>query len=734
MVDAVESLAADQVLRICRDFWREFDLDGRRAGLDAQGLELQEAHRRTQAGRKTLQENTRAFKARPEPEKLASLGALMKLYQQEVDSLTRRARAADAAFFGLYKALYEAPDPTAALEAALAQASAAPAPAQEPVAGPARKDIEELEALREEIGTLKNQDVRVRKLEAELARREEEADAAVREKLHEREAELESVVAQRLGEVSERERQLEGRLAEMRAQLAARSSAADAAERRVFEGERRAEEAIAAARHEQALLAADAEDVEATRVALRAENDSLRRRLRELEDARALEAAAPGADADGSGGEAEIAQLMGIVSQERTEKDQLRLQVENLEAVRQRERKRHEAEVAALDAKAARLAEDLDARPSQEEFADVKRELQLLQQVEFNVIPDAEDEGAAEAAETGAAEALSTEKLLIRKARKLEGEMLAQRRRAEKAEAAGAELTTALRDARKLADDRQGLIRSLEDDLSAASSSSPTVGSSGKAEDATAAAAEEEAAALQGLLGGAPAAPSPAKLATPRRKTSGAGGQTPNDSALSIVTSQRDRFRSRIGEMEREMHALRERADGYEGKEKRLKSDNLALYEKIRYLQHQLNSAQGSGRDAYADAEAGAGPRAGGGPGAEVRYRGMYEASRDPFAAFTAVEKRRKMDELALSEKILLHMSGIFLKSKETRVFLFFYMLGLHGLVFFTTYYATHFCGSHLIGSGDHADLHGFTSDAHLPQGIDWDAHSEHVANTEGVQ
>lgn len=40
---------------------------------------------------------------------------LVKAYQEEIDALAKRSRASDSAFFSLYKALYEAPDPAQAL-------------------------------------------------------------------------------------------------------------------------------------------------------------------------------------------------------------------------------------------------------------------------------------------------------------------------------------------------------------------------------------------------------------------------------------------------------------------------------------------------------------------------------------------------------------------------------------------------------------------------------------------
>lgn len=47
---------------------------------------------------------------------MSGVQRLVKAYQEEIDALAKRCRASDSAFFSLYKALYEAPDPAKALE------------------------------------------------------------------------------------------------------------------------------------------------------------------------------------------------------------------------------------------------------------------------------------------------------------------------------------------------------------------------------------------------------------------------------------------------------------------------------------------------------------------------------------------------------------------------------------------------------------------------------------------
>ncbi len=65
------------------------------------------------------------FKSSEPTAQLQSIGTVVKAYQVEVDQLTRRAKAAQAAFLALYKFVYDMAEPTAALAAAVVCVSAA---------------------------------------------------------------------------------------------------------------------------------------------------------------------------------------------------------------------------------------------------------------------------------------------------------------------------------------------------------------------------------------------------------------------------------------------------------------------------------------------------------------------------------------------------------------------------------------------------------------------------------
>ena len=90
-------------------------------------------------------------------------------------------------------------------------------------------------------------------------------------------------------------------------------------------------------------------------------------------------------------------------------------------------------------------------------------------------------------------------------------------------------------------------------------------------------------------------------------------------SLLPIVTNQRDRFRSRNAELESELRGNAEALAELRSQVRRLQSDNVGMYEKVRYLQN--FQRRGSEDTPYAG-------------DVEAPYRARYESSLHPFEVF----------------------------------------------------------------------------------------------------
>ncbi|KAM7413035.1 hypothetical protein PAMA_020423 [Pampus argenteus] len=135
------------------------------------------------------------------------------------------------------------------------------------------------------------------------------------------------------------------------------------------------------------------------------------------------------------------------------------------------------------------------------------------------------------------------------------------------------------------------------------------------------------------------------------------------DSLLSIISSQRERFRSRNQELEAESRSMQQTMQALQNELDSLRADNIKLYEKIKFLQ----SYPG---------------RAGGSDDTVMRYSSQYEERLDPFASFSKKERQRRYLSLSPWDKATLSLGRVILSNKMARTIAFFYTLFLHCLVF----------------------------------------------------
>ncbi|KZV97753.1 hypothetical protein EXIGLDRAFT_348330 [Exidia glandulosa HHB12029] len=170
--------------------------------------------------------------------------------------------------------------------------------------------------------------------------------------------------------------------------------------------------------------------------------------------------------------------------------------------------------------------------------------------------------------------------------------------------------------------------------------------------------------------------------------TSGGGGGAADTSILPIVTSQRDRFRARNAELEEELRKQAKLMAELRAEVKQLQSDNLKLYEKVRYMQsyrdggaHVQEGASGT-LDALADKGKGKAPDV-----EDVgKYRARYEESMNPFERFRGHEAQRAVQALNPVERGVLTLTRHILGNRRTRAAFIVYAVVLHVLVVATTY------------------------------------------------
>lgn len=104
--------------------WTALNLPKIQLQLDADAETIRTNQQELVASKKELAAKTKQFKRLPDEDKLAEVRPLLKLYQNEIDNLTKKSKFVENTFFNLYKDFSEAPDPKPLLES-LAQALAA---------------------------------------------------------------------------------------------------------------------------------------------------------------------------------------------------------------------------------------------------------------------------------------------------------------------------------------------------------------------------------------------------------------------------------------------------------------------------------------------------------------------------------------------------------------------------------------------------------------------------------
>ncbi|KAI7841244.1 hypothetical protein COHA_005081 [Chlorella ohadii] len=557
---------------VVQAFWKEFDLEGLRAQLDEQGLAVATAQEASVRSRKALADRTKDFRRGAAGEVSREVAPLLKAYQEEVDRVTARAKAAESAFLGLYKRLYEAPDPAPALAAGLEAASRA---AQ--LEAESAKMGQELAEFRQESTELKNQGVTIRRLE-ERARELEAALAEKDRQLAEQQKSAEAELQDRLvSEMQEREARLSEELAQAqaspvlccavlwdaagqqctdgRASLDTMRRLHQASADQLFSIQSKSEQEAAGLQSELELATEEMERSQQRLAALEQEKAALLSRLQAPHGAHQAGAAQAEGGEGAADGEAGARGTQGG-SSSRVAEDSLRQELyaqrelaTRLQSEVSALRQQMEAEaatwagryeglrssLAAKEAHAAALEAELAGRPTQGAVEELRQQLRILQAVSGYAAED--DESPASAAGTagtaGAAGRGALEAALVAKSRQLEHKLTTLR--LELAEARGEAEASAGRAAELEAEleQQKQLVARLEEDLLAAEGAASSAAAAGGG-------GAGSGDALAGGNGGGAAG------------GEGEGEQT----MVAVLCSQRDRFRARVQEVEGHLAAL----------------------------------------------------------------------------------------------------------------------------------------------------------------------------------
>ena len=169
-------------LQTLASFWQNFGLASVQKNLDEVAAEITARQDDSDNSRKVLIELLREFKKTNTDEVKQSVSPVVKSFQQEVDNLVKRSKAAEKAFLDIYRDLADMPDPLPILEQSIDR--------NQQLASKIQDYEIEVKQLREtmgdqahEITELKTKEKKIEKLEALVNQYDKNIDETMQSKL-----------------------------------------------------------------------------------------------------------------------------------------------------------------------------------------------------------------------------------------------------------------------------------------------------------------------------------------------------------------------------------------------------------------------------------------------------------------------------------------------------------------------------------------------------------------------
>ncbi|CAO2630012.1 Protein CASP [Lemmus lemmus] len=579
--------------------------------LDATATVLANRQDESEQSRKRLIEQSREFKKNTPEDLRKQVAPLLKSFQGEIDALSKRSKEAEAAFLTVYKRLIDVPDPVPALD--LGQQLEIKVQRLHDIETENQKLRETLEEYNKEFAEVKHQEVTIKALKEKIREYEQTLKSQAETIALEKEQKLQNDFAEKERKLQETQMSTTSKLEEAEHKLQTLQTALEKTRTELFDLKTKYDEETTAKADEIEMIMTDLERANQEQAMEVLTRSSLE-----------VELAAK---------EREIAQLVEDV--QRLQASLTKLRENSASQISQLEQQ--------LSAKNNTLKQLEEKLKGQADYEEVKKELNTLKSMEF-----APSEGAGTQDSTKPLEVL-----LLEKNRSLQSENATLRISNSDLSGRCAELQIRLTEATAKVIEQKELIARLEQDLSTIQSIQRP---------------DAEGASEQGLE----KIPEPIKEATalfygPSVPTSGTLPEGQVDSLLSIISSQRERFRTRNQELEAESRMAQHTIQALQSELDSLRADNIKLFEKIKFLQSY--PGRGSGSD-----------------DTELRYSSQYEERLDPFSSFSKRERQRKYLGLSPWDKATLGMGRLILSNKMARTIGFFYTLFLHCLVFLVLY------------------------------------------------
>lgn len=637
--------------------WTQIDLPSLQKKLDVQGLELKDEQANSLLRRKNLATKTKEFRKLEDPDKLDQIKGLLKLYQNEIDSLTNKKKDVEGYFFGFYRLLAEAPDPRPLLELSLDAVVAST----------------ESESLRKEVSKL-NEELSKKadydQLKQRLLRNEQKSAELLSSKLHAKEEEFKALIDEKESNWLEKEKQHENTIQQIKAKMEELRTSKEVTElqlnshnKQLGSSENSTSASVLA---ELDMASRDAESAKKRVFELEKRNEELRRELSisksDVERKNLKEEYAK-----------KVSELEGENALLVANLDQYRKKLENISKDNASKTDSFNREISQLTQEIKSVKQKLE-RTS--DYDEIKHELYLIRQIEF---------GQDEEGDEGQEDPDNNNRRQI-------DSLLIQRNKA---------LTKELADFRSQHDDLTSRINALDEELTKANDELT------KAQELNDR-LENDLAALQDSTGGQKLNDNMSMISGVSRITSGRPkngsiaslstvGSSPGSgdasSILPIITKQRDRFRDRNNELEEDLRKQSTIVSDLKRQMNSLKKDNEELYERTRYLASFKSSNANGSTDANSFSSRTSNrrllqPKPNSIDLERNPYQETYESRLHPIEQFRVREQERISSKLSPIERLFISLTRAILATRTTRMLFMIYCFGLHCVVMFITIYA----------------------------------------------
>lgn len=651
------------------DLWSKADLAGLQKQLDRDVIAIKDKEAQSLESRKQLATETKKFKKLESEEKLGNINRIIKQYQQEIDNLTQRSKFSEVVLLDIYAKLAEAPDPKPLLQHSLEKLS----------------KVDDSKELKEKVDTLEDKLAKYadyENLKSRLLDLEQKSAVTTAKRLSAKEQEVNSTW-------NERQRNWNQRETDLSKQLESLTSSNKALESKIskqveFGGGNNDEKnkvdiAIESKNYtdssEYNLLAQELESSHSRVLQLEKRNEELNGLLAKATSTAEQESQWQSRETKIKYLESENALLSASSERERSSQAKLQAELEERLKSLQAEATYYKSEISNIRMKLDNYAD----------YNKLKEELSALKRIEFGV-DDENDETSGDNSNTHD----KVESSLISANRKLQANLADLRVKCSNYEKTINNLETNLNHLQNKVAELEQLNNKLELDLEKIEEVDANFNDANSMISGMT--RQVKSRTVPQNSGNGKLSPTTSIVGIPEEGE--VSSTTNNNTILPIITKQRDRFRNKNVELEKQLRQSGVERNKLKTEIAKLKTDNNKLYERIRYLTsysqtnaNDMTNVSSSAALSLVDAEA--------------QYSRSYEDSLNPLNSFKKKEMEYyRKNKLSVWEKLFSSFAKVILANKKTRMAFLLYCVGSHALVFMMSIYVINLSGKTNPGFG----------------------------------